>query len=742
MATCLYLPPGAGAEWDPIASRFELGEGQSLRLLTVMGSLQGERLGYAVAAWRPDPVEAQGVLVSAPSNSRRAPQGGNLIWLSRGPDGEWAGTEPSFLRLLPLGKIGHAVSGMGDFDGDGVADLVIGAPYVGPDRDRFGAVAVVRAWSNSGNANVQILSTPLRLAHFGSSLAVVGDVNGDGLDDLLVGAPVAFRVFEQEGAAFLYLGTPRGLATESVWQAWGRKKGIRLGENVQAAGDVNGDGLADVLIAAPRWDAALPGHGEVRLYLGCAEGLQAEPAWVYRGERPYSRAGRGLWGACDINRDDMADIMVGLPGPSSRDRLPGVGEVHFFFGRPEGLRATPDVMWASPTPSDGFGVSVCVAGDMNGDGFPDLAVGSPLAPMVGEEHGILRIFPGSLTGFSTTPMLQITGGLPNSRYSFELSALGDLDGDGLTDLGVGSPGFPFVSGSNGRCDVIFGSRGLGARPIALEALREPAFVAQGPEATLAAALESRRDRSDHSDPNLAYGALGFWALLGVAAVAIGSLGFAWKAARVKLENMRHRLHDFVGSELCGLGHEDHRIRRVIDELRATIWTIKQESPTLCGLIGELTDWAWEFASGRNLRLQLDLPEEEVAGTRVDGRAAETAHAAVRIALANVVEHAHATSALLRLHVTATELLVEVEDNGMGNDSERLNGQRVQVAGSRGLTLRSRVEQLGGSFVLSTATGLGTRLSVRLPIHPAHQGKVRASAAGLLWPGRRRRDPDG
>ena len=97
----------------------------------------------------------------------------------------------------------------------------------------------------------------------------------------------------------------------------GRQRGERLGEQVRGAGDVNGDGFAAVLVAAPRWGEALPGHGEVRLYLGCREGLSSEPVWIYRGPRPYAKAGRGLWGGA---RSESGRARRRDGGPPIRER--------------------------------------------------------------------------------------------------------------------------------------------------------------------------------------------------------------------------------------------------------------------------------------------------------------------------------------------------------------------------------------------------------------------------------------
>jgi hypothetical protein len=720
----LMMVPGvmdSKAVGSPIATRFDMGQGQELRLITLPGTRYGERFGQALTRWPLHSGASPWVVVSAPNRSGEADNHGGISVLQETPEGQWTLGDSPFMDRIPRGKIGYALSGEGDFNGDGIPELVVGAPYAGNYGHRAGAVVVMDGVIGSPAAATLTIPGFISHAQFGLTLAMVGDVNGDQFDDLVVGAPVATGSLEEEGSVFLYLGSPQGLSTQSLWRAWGGKKGQRLGENVQAAGDVNGDGFADVLVAAPRWDAALPGHGEVRLYVGNPQGLSAEPVWTYRSERPYARAGRGLARGFDINGDGLADLMVGLPGRMPVESYPGGAEIHFFFGRGQGPSIEPDLVWESPVRRDGFGDAICVVGDMNGDGFPELAVGSPFTALVGREHGVLRIFPGIAEGFSTEPMLEIKGGLPRGRYGSELTALGDLDGDGLADLGIGSPEFASRNHANGRCDILFGSRGLGTRTVSLEALRVPPILLQGLDLTLAAAMETRIPTAD-LPVGLVPWSLTTWMLLGAAVLVSAGLAVAWLAAHGRVQAIRYRLHDFVGSELSRLQPGDRRLRRVADELRATIWTVKQDRPTASGLIGAMADWAWDYAQEQQFTLRLDLPLGPNEHWPVDGHVAETAQAAVRIAMANVVEHARATSALLRIRATETDLTLEVQDDGGGFDIGILEGPSLEKRGHRGLlTLRRRVQGLGGRFEVTSRAGGGTQFRVRLPNRAGRSG---------------------
>lgn len=710
---------GPGDSRVPELNRFDVGGGHVLRLLTVSGRQRGERLGTAMVPARLRTGGGPGVLVAAPSFDSRESEVGRLFWVSAMVPGGVVEEVP--LEGLPVpGKLGMAMSSGGDFDGDGATEIVLGSPYASGLGYRAGAVTVLRWPDGVGGDRVRYLRSIVSRAHFGAALETVGDVNGDGFEDLVVGAPVMTGDWNEEGAAYLFLGGAGGLSTNSVWTAWGGGPGVRFGEEIRAAGDVNGDRFADVLVAAPRWGEELPGYGEVRLYLGCREGLRGEPAWVYRGPRRYGKAGRGLSGGVDLNGDGLSDVLVGLPGANVPGGTAGVGEVRFFLGTADGLASEPAGVWEGSTAGDGFGESLCVVGDMNGDGLAELAVGAPFTPIVGRHQGMLRVFPGQATGFSTAPLLEVAGVVPQGRYGLRLAALGDVDGDGLSDLGVGSPEFAALGSSEGRCDIVYGSRGLGVRPVRLEALRRPAFREVESGAAATTVLEVRRAPVR---PSVGAGAGLGWrsvdgTLAAVAAAVIGVVYLAWRSARGKLESMRHRLHDFVGSELCRLDTQDPRVRRVTDELRAVVWAAKQENPTVIGLVDRLADWAFEYASERGLELRLDLPGPEVGVARVGSGVAELAQATVRVALANVVEHARASSALLRIGVTDGQLRVEVEDNGVGLPEDALEEIRIGTGrtGSQGLRgLRRRVEECVGCFRVENVVGSGTRVTVSLPI---------------------------
>jgi hypothetical protein len=323
------------------------------------------------------------------------------------------------------GTFGYSLASAGDVNGDGFADVIVGARDLnggaGSAFVYFGGPAGV-----SASPNVTIPGPGTSNAAFGGSIASAGDVNRDGYADVIVGA---YGVNANAGAAYVYLGGPGGTSTSPSSTFTGPAANSDMGSSVAGAGDVNGDGYGDVIVGA---DGVSSNLGSAYVYLGGPSGLSATGTPI-----PGIAAGGGfgysVWGADDINGDGYADVVVGALSANSN-----VGAAYVFLGGPSGLSTTPSPTLTGPGGANGFfGCAVSGAGDVNGDGFADLIVG---AFEVTSGAGTAYVFFGGLSGLSTPTTLTNpnppAGG--SGFFGFAVAGAGDINGDGYADVAVGA----------------------------------------------------------------------------------------------------------------------------------------------------------------------------------------------------------------------------------------------------------------------------------------------------------------
>jgi len=345
--------------------------------------------------------------------------------------------------------LGACVAGAGDVNGDGYADIIIGA-------DRYGLYQG-KAYAYHGGGD-GLVATPAFTAtgesaenYFGDQVATAGDVDGDGYTDLVVGAS-GYNTCT--GKAYVYHGGPSGLSTTPAFTATGENEGDYFGQSVGTAGDVNGDGYADLVVGAYGYDSE---RGSVFVYHGGSAGLSATPAFTATGEATGEYFGASAASAGDVNGDGYADVVVGA---YYHDVSPfGIeGKVYVYHGSATGLIATPAFTVTGQDDYDYLGDPVAGAGDVNGDGYADIVVCAGRFA----EAGLLQVHHGSASGLSAAPAFTATYGENSDFFCSAVSTAGDVNGDGYADLVVGAYGYDSERGS------VFvyhgGSAGLSAAP--------------------------------------------------------------------------------------------------------------------------------------------------------------------------------------------------------------------------------------------------------------------------------------
>jgi hypothetical protein len=482
--------------------------------LVVGDSVDGERAGMAVAGG--GDFNGDGfadVLVAAPFGDAVVNSGAGRTYIIFGNSDPAASVlTDDAIAVVGIGFQDHAgrsVSVAGDVNGDGYDDFIVGSPYAGA-----GSAYVIfghgGAWSDfnlaalSANQGVELSGVTADDAT-GWSVASAGDINGDGLDDVIVGAPYAYG---QAGYSYLVFGRKNNWADLNLsslnpattgFSILGGAFDERAGWSVSAAGDVNGDGFGDFLVGAPanRYDAAVTSAGAAYLIFGKADGwthLQLSVLGTdgvrISGAADDDFAGLSVSAAGDLNADGYDDFIVGAFG----DLGAVDGASYVIFGKPsadwtETLDLTiltgRDGFLLSPDAGNNYsGITVSAAGDINGDGFDDLVTaaseptphdqdpdtgGFQSLPAVGGSVFLGGDFRGdvNLLGTAASETLigaagvdRIVGGLGSDR----------LDGKGGADVmygGRGSDTFVYrgaddlrIDGGTGTDRLAFGNGGL------------------------------------------------------------------------------------------------------------------------------------------------------------------------------------------------------------------------------------------------------------------------------------------
>lgn len=337
-------------------------------------------------------------------------------------------------------RLGVSVAGAGDVNGDGFADVIVGANLYDHGEPDEGAAFIYFGGAGVFNtsADAQLESNQTN-AQFGRSVAGAGDVNGDGYADVIVGATLYDFGTIDEGAAFIYFGGAGAFNTTVDAIVDADQANAGMGNSVAGAGDVNGDGYADVIVGAPRYDNGEIDEGAAFVFFGGAGAFNTSSDAQLESNQAGARLGSSVSGAGDVNGDGYADVIVGAPLYSDGEANEGAAFV--YFGGAGAFNTVADALLESNQASALFGASVAGAGDVNGDGFADVIVGAYLYENIQTDEGAAFIYFGGAGAFNTTADAQLEANEVSANLGFSVAGAGDVNGDGYADVIVGAPLF-------------------------------------------------------------------------------------------------------------------------------------------------------------------------------------------------------------------------------------------------------------------------------------------------------------
>jgi hypothetical protein len=361
-----------------------------------------------------------------------------------------ARTLATLLGATPGDTFGGAAAAAGDLNGDGFGDLIVGA-YQCDARGLDAGRAYVYFGGRTVDAKPDLYLTGEAAGDlFGVSVASAGDVNGDGFPDLIVGAHENDAMGANSGRAYIFYGGPAADSKADVVLS-GEAAGDAFGYSVASAGDVNGDGNADVIVGAYENSAKAGGAGRVYVFFGGAS-MDNSPDLVFTGADAGDYFGISVASAGDLNGDKFGDVIVGAYQNDTAGR--DAGRAYVFLGGPH-ADDRPDLILGGAAAGDAFGFSVATAGDVNKDGFGDVIVGAYHNDAGGLDAGRAYIYFGGARPDARAD-LTLTGDGPGDAFGFSVAFAGDVNGDGFSDVIAGAYGNDAGGSAAGRGYVYFG----------------------------------------------------------------------------------------------------------------------------------------------------------------------------------------------------------------------------------------------------------------------------------------------
>lgn len=739
-------------------------EGRATPDVVVRGRVPDQQFGYALAVADLDGDGIDDLVATARGRPRSGGWPAGSIFVIPGSKTGLAASEATtFAAGTPDLRMGQSVAAFETWDGIGriVAGIQgLGDVARAPG---FALEVVLGDDGLPGATRVFDDDRAKASPAFGQAVADAGDVDGDGCHDLLVGLPASARSEDHEGVVVLFRGRPDGgWEGDFSWEAAGGASAVRFGYRVAGIGDVDGDGFDDVAVGAPRFSGFDVTHGGlVRVFRGSPRGLESEPSWEAGGASPFGWFGAAIAPAGDVDGDGFDDVWLAAPGAQETRQREGshIGEVHLFRGSADGLETSPSASLRDGVAWTRFGAAVSMVGDLDGDGLPEVAVGAPNAGDSGPAEGAVALISIEVSGDGDVLPVRradILGPRPYARFGYALAPPADFNHDGVPDLVVGSP-FDNEAGDHGWVVAWFGGPGFIERTGARERPVAPATAATpGPPITATGFLGERKEAGPAVADSVPRAGWIAWAV-----VSLGILGgvagvvAVWKTRTMpsrmaggeelvkQREQLAQDLHDHVAPELgrlamitTGLGHGtggpspgeaglreqvdklEEGLSRLNREIREIAWSTNPENDRLPKVVDFLCGQAAEFCESAPFACHIEAPSD-VGDCLVASEVRRHLLLSLKELLNNAARHAAATTVVVRIRASANLVELEVEDDGSGFDDGR-EASRRRTSGGQGLAnIRRRCDQLGGSMQIAARADGGTKIRIDVPVPPSH-----------------------
>jgi hypothetical protein len=490
------------------------------------GEEAGDQSGFSVSfAGDINDDGTDDLIIGAPNASPTGAGSGNsyVLFGSTNPNGGFSGLFLSGLdgtRGFALNgeaagdRSGFSVSFAGDINDDGKDDLIIGAPSASPFGAGSGNSYVLFGSTNPNGGFSDVFLSGLDGTRgfalngeaagdsSGYSVSYAGDINDDGKDDLVIGAPSASPSGAGSGNSYVLFGNtnPNGGFSDLFLSGLNGTRGFALngeaagdnsGYSVSYAGDINDDGKDDLIIGAPRASPSVAGSGNSYVLFGNTNpnggfsdlflsGLDGIRGFALNGVAEADNSGSSVSTVADINGDGTDDLIIGAPNEGTNGA--GSGAVYVLFGGVNvnqtfsdlflsGLNGDRGFTLRGEEAGDHFGYAVSFAGDLNDDGIDDLVIGSPDASPNGVGSGASYVLFGSKNAnneFSTLSLsdlngsngFKMTGAQAGDHFGFSVGFAGDINADGVDDLVIGAPDADPNGEGSGNSYVLFGRKNL------------------------------------------------------------------------------------------------------------------------------------------------------------------------------------------------------------------------------------------------------------------------------------------